>query len=136
MNVYRRVLGYLRPHAGLFGISIAAMIAHAALDAFSFTLLIPFLTVLFEGGEVGVAGAAASSVIERLLASTLGGLIEASPMAALRNVVLLLFVVFLVKNVALYVQQYTGAMLEGRVTRDLRNHVYSHLLGLGFPFFQ
>ena len=54
-------------------------------------------------------------------------------MAALRNVVLLLFFVYLVKNVALYVQQYSIAILEGRVTRDLRNHVYSHLLRLGFP---
>jgi ABC-type multidrug transport system fused ATPase/permease subunit len=27
-------------------------------------------------------------------------------------------------------------VVEGRVTRDLRNDVYSHLLRLGFPFFQ
>src|SRR5690606_8573296 len=42
----------------------------------------------------------------------------------------------LVKNVFLYVQLMTVALLQGRVTRDLRNHVYSHLLRLGFPFYQ
>ncbi len=57
-------------------------------------------------------------------------------MAALRNVVLFLFTVFLVKNLALYAQNYTVKMVQGRVTRDLRNEIYDHLLRLGFPFFQ
>jgi ATP-binding cassette, subfamily B, bacterial MsbA len=136
MSVYRRILGYLAPHSGLFSLSIGAMILYAALDAFSFTLLIPFLSVLFEGGGVmGQMGT--SSTIERVLGWAVGGLIESvTPMTALRNVVLLLFGVFLIKNIALYVQQYTVAILEGLVTRDLRNHAYSHLLRLGFPFFQ
>ncbi|MEX0911992.1 MAG: ABC transporter ATP-binding protein, partial [Gemmatimonadota bacterium] len=104
--------------------------------AFSFTLLIPFLSVLFEGGA-GMAGAADGNLVERILAWSIGGFVEdAGPMAALRNVVLVLFLVFLLKNVALYVQNYTISMLEGRVTRDMRNDVYSHLLRLGFPFFQ
>lgn len=137
MSVYRRLLGYLRPHGGLFGLSIGAMIVYAALDAFSFTLLIPFLTVLFEGQGVAEGAAASGGAIERVLEWSLGDLVDsASPMTALRNVVLVLFGVFLVKNVALYVQQYTIAMLEGRVTRDLRNHVYDQLLRLGFPYFQ
>jgi ATP-binding cassette, subfamily B, bacterial MsbA len=136
MSVYRRILGYLAPHRGLFLLSIAAMVFYAALDAFSFTLLIPFLTVLFDGGGmVGPTGA--GGVIGEVLDRTVGGLLEtASPMIALRNVVLVLFGVFLVKNVALYVQQYTIAMLEGLVTRDLRDHVYAHLIRLGFPYFQ
>lgn len=137
MSMYRRIIGYLYPHRTLFALSILAMIFFAALDAFSFTLLIPFLSVLFEGGSVADAAGGGDSSIERLLEWSIGGLLDgADPMQALRNVVLVLFFIFLLKNIALYVQQYTIAMLEGRVTRDLRNHVYAHLLGLGFPFFQ
>jgi ATP-binding cassette, subfamily B, bacterial MsbA len=135
MKLYRRILEYLRPHGGLFSVTLVAMIVFAALDAFSFTLLIPFLSVLFDGGQIG--GGGAGGAIDRVLEWTVGDLVdEDSAIVGLRNVVLVLFGVFLVKNVALYVQQYTTAMLEGRVTRDLRNHVYTHLLRLGFPFFQ
>lgn len=138
MIVYRRLLGYLRPHGGIFAISILAMVAFAALDAFGFTLLAPFLTILFEpDGSVAEAAASVGGALGDLLQLVLGRLLTTDdPMTALRSVVLLLFGVFLVKNVALYIQQYTVAMLEGRVTRDLRNHVYSRLLRLGFPYFQ
>jgi len=138
MTLYRRILGYLWPHRGLFSVTIVAMIVYAALDAFSFTLLIPFLHVLFEGSpSAGATPGAGGGAIDWILGWSMGGLLStSSPIAALRNVVLVLFFVFLLKNAALYVQQYTVSMLEGRVTRDLRNHAYDHLLRLGFPFFQ
>ncbi|HJR42673.1 MAG TPA: ABC transporter ATP-binding protein [Gemmatimonadaceae bacterium] len=140
MKLYLRILRYLRPHVGLFIVSIAAMTIFAALDAFSFTLLIPFLDVLFQG-EAGTGGATTlfqgGSAIGRLLDWAVGDLVRGvPPMVALRNVVLLLFAVFFVKNVALYVQSITTSMVEGRVTRDIRNGIYAHLLRLGLPFFQ
>ncbi len=139
MKLYLRILSYLLPHLGLFVVSLVAMVLFAALDAFSFTLLIPFLDVLFAGGTTGAAGQllAGDTPVHHLLHRVMGGLLfERTPMAALRNVVLLMFAVFLLKNLVGYVQHYTVAVIEGRVTRDLRNHVYGHLLQLDFPFFQ
>jgi subfamily B ATP-binding cassette protein MsbA len=141
MNIYRRIVGYLRPHSGIFSISILAMVAFAGLDAISLFLLMPFLNVLFDDGSVAGAvatvGTAVGGELGVFLNAVLGRVIRSNdPMIALRAVVIVLFVVFLLKNIALYVQQYTVSMLEGRVTRDLRNHVYSHLLLLSFPFFQ
>ncbi|HEX7239707.1 MAG TPA: ABC transporter ATP-binding protein [Longimicrobiaceae bacterium] len=141
MKLYLRILRYLRPHWGLFALSVAAMTVHAALDAFSLTLLGPFLRVLFAGaggagGADGLFGGGGGA-IGRFLEWAIGGLVDgASPMDALRDVVLFMFGVLLVKNVALYVQGYTSTLVEGRVTRDLRDDIYGHLLRLGFPFFQ
>jgi ATP-binding cassette, subfamily B, bacterial MsbA len=141
MSGYLRVLSYLRPHGGLFLVAIAAMTLFAALDVFSYTLLIPFLEVLF-GGEATTLQRAGGmfggdNAVSRLLEWSVGWLIAGrTPMAALRNVVVLLFVVFLVKNAALYVYQFSVSVVEGRVTRDIRNDIYSHLLRLGLPFFQ
>jgi len=138
MSLYLRILSYLRPHVGLFAVSVVAMTAFAALDAFSFTLLIPFLEVLFaaeQGG--GVIGFSGDSRIHEILNWLLGDLVADRPaMVALRNVVLVMFVVFLLKNISAYVRQYTVMVIEGRVTRDLRNQIYSHVVRLGFPFFQ
>jgi subfamily B ATP-binding cassette protein MsbA len=140
MTLYRRILGYLRPHSGLFGVSIAAMTVYAALDAFSFTLLIPFLEVLFRGSEMTATGGGflgGDNALRQFLDWAVGDMMaRTTPMGALRNVVLLLFVVFLVKNIAHYIDRYTVQVVQGRVTRDLRNQIYAHLLRLGFPFFQ
>jgi len=142
MKLYLRILGFLQPHAGVFLASIVAMTIFAALDVSSFILLAPFLAVLFRseaaattpGVEVLQEGGGA---IGDLIQWAVSDMVEqAPPMEALRNVVLLLFAVYLVKNVALYVQQYTVSVVQGRVTRDLRNAMYDHLLRLGFPYFQ
>ena len=141
MKLYLRILRYVRPHLALFSWAIVAMTVYAALDAFSFTLLIPFLNLLFGGEAIGGGAAASifsgSGVIADLLQWSVGWLVDGrAPMEGLRNVVIFLFAVFLVKNVALYVYQISISVVEGRVTRDMRNDIYAHLLHLGFPFFQ
>ena len=139
MRLYRRLLGYLRPHLGVFLVSIAAMVVFAGLDAFSFTLLIPFTAVLFGAGSGITADGfgGESEFVQRLLTwAAFDPAAQQSPMAALRNVVLLLFGVFVVKNIAHYIQLYTVAVVQGRVIRDLRDDIYRHLLQLGFSYFQ
>ena len=141
MKLYLRILGFLRPHAGVFLLSILAMVIFAALDVSSFILLAPFLAVLFRSEMAGAPGAEVlqdgGGMIGEMIQWAVADMVEQeTPMAALRNVVLLLFIIYLVKNVALYVQQYTVAIVQGRVTRDLRNSMYDHLLRMGFPYFQ
>ena len=141
MSLYLRILRYLRPHAGLFALCVVAMVFYALLDAFSFTLVIPFLNVLFTGGDpaagAGALFGAGDGPVQRALAWAVGGVMaRGTPMQALRDVVLVLFFIFLIKNVALWVQGYTSTLIEGLVTRDVRNDIYRHLLRLGFPFFQ
>ncbi|HET8655828.1 MAG TPA: ABC transporter ATP-binding protein [Longimicrobiaceae bacterium] len=141
MKLYLRLLGYLKPHAWIFAGSIVAMVFYAALDAFSFTLLIPFLALLFKGSAAMPAGSdllgGGNGVVHRVLEWSVGSLVQnSSPLTALRNVVLLLFAVFFVKNAALYLQQYAVAVVQGRVTRDMRDGIYRHLIRLGFPYFQ
>ncbi|MDP9349571.1 MAG: ABC transporter ATP-binding protein/permease, partial [Gemmatimonadota bacterium] len=141
MKLYLRILRYLRPHGGLFGLAIGAMTVHAVLDTFSFTLLIPFMDVLFAGENTRFGDSeqlfGGGGAMSDLLRWSVGWLLEGeTAMVALRNVVLLLFGIFLVKNLALYVYQLSVSVVEGRVTRDIRNDIYAHLLRLGFPFFQ
>jgi ATP-binding cassette, subfamily B, bacterial MsbA len=139
MHLYARILSYLRPYTGLFVLSVVAMVVFSALDAFSMTLLIPFLTVLFRDPDELAAGLfdGREGAIYDLLERIIGGLVPTgAAMEGLRNVLLLLFAVFLVKNIALYVQMYVVAVIEQLVTRDLRNQIYDHLMELDLGFFQ
>jgi ATP-binding cassette, subfamily B, bacterial MsbA len=139
MNVYARLLRYLKPHRGVFGLGLVALLIFAILDVFSFTLLIPFLAVLFgasQGTGLGpeiFGGGGISNILSWSVGWLLAG---AEPMTALRNLVLFLFAVFFVKNLAGYVYAVTASLVEGRVTRDIRNDTYAHLVRLDLGFFQ
>jgi subfamily B ATP-binding cassette protein MsbA len=139
MKLYLRILGYLKPYTGLFVLSVIAMAVFSTLDAFSMALLIPFLEVLFqdpsEAGSTLFEGRE-GPLVEGLEA-VVSGLIPAdAPMVGLRNVLLILFAVFLLKNLALYAQLYTVVVIEQRVTKDLRDEIYDHLMGLDLGYFQ
>ena len=54
--MYRRLLRILRPHGWRMAGSIASSVGAAALDTFSFTLLIPFLNALFGERSLLPAG--------------------------------------------------------------------------------
>ena len=139
VRLYARIIRYLKPYRGLFVASVIAMGVFSALDAFSMALLIPFLEVLFrdptEAGSTLFEGK--EGPVWDWLQELVGGLIPVGePMVGLRNVLLILFAAFLLKNVALYLQLYTVVVIEQRVTKDLRDQIYEHLMDMDLGFFQ
>ena len=131
---YRRLFAYLRPFAGLFTLSLLLTVVSAGFDVFSIVLVIPFLQTLFEAGPV--LGGATSSVVERLLDSAIGDLIRAAtPLDTLRNVVFVVLVAILLKNVALYGAKYCAVSVREGVERRMRDDVFAHLQLLPLSFF-
>ncbi len=139
MRRYIRILRYLKPYRGLFALSVVAMAIFSALDAISMAMLIPFLEVLFrdpaEAGSSLFAGREGG--VYDFLNDVVGGMIPPdAPMVGLRNVLVILFLIFLLKNIALYIQLYVVVVIEQRVTKDLRDEIYSHLMEMDLGFFQ
>ncbi len=138
MKLYLRILGYLKGHKGVLLATMGAMIAFAALDAFSIALLIPFLQTLFQRqGEAAGTVAPSDGMLDRLLDQTVGRFVDlsGSPEDVIRGIILFILVVFALKNVFLFLRNYLAARVEQGVTRDLRNEVYDHLLELDLGFF-
>lgn len=147
LALVRRVLSYLKPHRGTFLGAAAASTAFAALDAFSFVLLIPFLGTLFAGvsdpsGAANSSGAADPSgagpdAIRRAMDATVGRFVEldGEPLAAVTGIIVFIVVVVACKNAVDFLRAYLTARVEQGVTRDLRNQVYGHLLELDLSFF-
>jgi subfamily B ATP-binding cassette protein MsbA len=136
--MYRRLLGFVRPHAWRMAGTIACNIAAALLDVFSFTLLIPFLDTLFSTGAsrgitgTGTAGGAIGALQQRLI----GRFLEAGDtMASLRNIIIVILVAVTLKNLMVWLAGQLGASLQEFVTRDLRNTVYAHLQRLPLAYF-
>lgn len=130
--MYRRLLVFLRPHKWLMAGTVVSSVISAALDGFSFALLIPFLNALF-GQQALPIGAGR---LTRFVQFAIGGLLDPrDKMGSLETVILIILIVVSVKNVLVWYGGQLGAQLQEFVTRDMRNVVYAHLQRLPLPYF-
>ena len=126
---YRRLLVFLRPHAWRMAGTVGCNVAAAVLDVFSFTLLIPFLDQLFKQPSRGTP-------ITEFQQRVIGTFVDdASPQAALRNIIIFILAAVALKNLFVWASGQLGAQLQEYVTRDLRNALYAHLQRLPLGFF-
>jgi len=132
-----RLLSLLRPYTLLFVASIAATVVSSVLDGFTFVLLIPFLRSLFGDAGLPPAGGGGGSAVEAVLDRIAGPFIHAgTPDAALRNVVIVLLVALLLKNVTGYLASLGSVAIQEGVVRDLRVRLFRHLQTLPLGYFQ
>ena len=130
-----RLLSLLRPYKLLFAATIAATVLASVLDGFTFVLLIPFLRTLF--GDAALPAGGEASEVEALLDRVAGPLLAAgSPALALRNVVIVLLVALLLKNVMSYLASLGSVSIQEGVVRDLRIRLFRHLQTLPLGYFQ
>jgi len=130
----RRLLGLLRPYSLQFATTIATTVISSVLDGFTFVLLIPFLRTLFGNAALPSQG---GSQVEAVLNKVAGPFLQAgSPDIALRNVVIILLVALLLKNLAGYFASMGSVAIQEGVVRDLRLRLFDHLQTLPLGYFQ
>ena len=130
--MYRRLLRYLRPHSWRMIGTMACNIVAAALDVFSFTLLVPFLNALFKAQQYIPSTSAKwiSAVQTRLVGAFLQ---PADPFGSVQVMIIAIMAIVVVKNVFVWLGGQLGASLQENVTRDMRDSVFTHLqLGESF----
>ena len=116
------------------GGAIVCSMGAAALDAYAFALLIPFLNALFGLKTLLPTN---SGWLSRVLSATIGTLLDPTDkMRSLEIVILMVVVTVALKNVLAWRGGTLGAQLQEYVTRDLRNAVYAHLQRLPLGYFK
>ncbi len=129
-----RLFGLLRPYSLQFAATIAATVISSVLDGFTFVLLIPFLRALFGNAALPNQG---GTQVEAVLQKIAGPFLQAgSPDIALRNVVVILLVALLLKNLAAYFASMGSVAIQEGVVRDLRVRLFDHLQTLPLGYFQ
>jgi len=125
---YRRLLASLRPHLGLLGVAILAMVVlSAATGAFGW-LVGPMFQFIFKGGALD-AGTLASAL------PFLRNPGAISRDTALRALPILILAISIVRGAAYFGQFYCMGMLGQRVVADLRLALHKKLLELPPAFF-
>jgi subfamily B ATP-binding cassette protein MsbA len=113
--------------------AIGASALAAIFDAYSFSLLIPFLDALFGMPSLLPVN---SGWLTAFLNRTIGMLLDPTDrMGSLQIVIFIIVVSVALKNFFVWLAGNLGAQLQEYVTRDVRDAVYTHLQRLPLAFF-
>ncbi len=143
MKLYFRLLAYMRPYWKRLIVTISAMFLFAIFSGFSIGMISPFLKVIFEGQPLDTMVGEGSTAVQygfqgwvREVQDWLGRLLVGSDaLASLRRVSLVIVVIFFMKSLFGYLQNFLMVSIEQLVIRDIRNELYHHIHDLPLKFF-
>lgn len=147
MNLYARVLTYLRPHKGRLALSILCSILFSIFSGVSIYLTIPLLETLFSGGatrQVQTESVApAASLMPEWFHDVKAGVAEGFHRLVFRdavedslfNICLVIVAAFFLKNLFGYLQSNLMTFVEQALVRDIRNQLYRHIHELPLAYF-
>src|SRR5689334_11590552 len=114
--------------------NVVSNVIGAALGAFSYTLLVPFLNTLFKQPNPLPK---AAGWVDEAQRRTIGAFLDpANPRRSLAAVIIVIMIVVAIKNVFVWLAGQFGASLQEYVTRDMRDAVFSHMERLPLRYFQ
>ncbi|SUZ79883.1 uncharacterized protein METZ01_LOCUS32737 [marine metagenome] len=130
-----RIVPLMTPHGAFLVLASVSAFLFAVLDAWVYVLLIPFVETLFSSS--GGPGFASATGMDRLLEATVYQWVDIAgdPLVAIGRIIILIILVFLIKNIFHFSRTYFVARVEQGVNRDLRNQIYGHLISLDLSFF-
>src|SRR2546426_10323687 len=129
-----RLFSLLRPYTSLFFATVAATVVSSVVAGFTSGLPIPSLLSLFGEAALPARG---GSHVEAMLDRIAGPFLHAGAAeTALRNVVIVLLVALVLKNVTAFASSYWSTVIQESVVRDLRARLFRHLQTLPLGYFQ
>jgi subfamily B ATP-binding cassette protein MsbA len=133
----------MRPYWKRLIVTISAMFLFAIFSGFSIGMISPFLKVIFEGQPLDTMVGEGSSAVQygfqgwvREVQDWLGRLLVGNDaLESLRRVSLVIVVIFFMKSLFGYLQNFLMVSIEQLVIRDIRNELYHHIHDLPLKFF-
>ena len=149
MHLYIRLLSYLKPYIPKLGISIVALIIFAIFSSASIWMIGPLFNLIFYPdkmtevetsstfGELNdIADIENAQGLKTQLSDFINGLlVQDSKLETLAAICIAIIVVFLIKNIAFYINLYMASLIELGVIRDIRNILYGHMVNLSLDYF-
>jgi subfamily B ATP-binding cassette protein MsbA len=133
----------MRPYWKRLIVTISAMFLFAIFSGFSIGMISPFLKVIFEGQPLDTMVGEGSTAVQygfqgwvREVQDWLGRLLVGNDaLESLRRVSLVIVVIFFMKSLFGYLQNFLMVSIEQLVIRDIRNELYHHIHDLPLKFF-
>ena len=139
INKFNRVLNYVRPYWGSVTMNIVFVILSTIFSLFSFSMIVPFLNLLFNPDNLVVVKpefSLSSDVLLETMNYYISAIIisKGQKMALLFICAMLVFAFFL-RNFTTYMASYYMAAVRVNSIKDMRAAVYNKILVLPLSFY-
>jgi len=148
MRLYFRLLSFLKPHRKYLISAMIFMILFAGMSGFSITMIVPFTKIVFSeqeaitqdvspNKEISPGGEKSLVVLlPKVLKEKFNQLIIGKTrLETLGRFCILIFFIFVIKNLFWYLQSFLIVRVEQGVIMDLRTKLYSHFHLLPLEYF-
>lgn len=127
---YRRLLVFLKPHTGLFGLAVAAMVVSAVFDGISLGMLVPLADKVMANKEI-ILPAKLPPYFEHFIASI--NKLSASELLSIMLPVV--FVLLVLKAIFGFLQSYLMTDVGQKIIMDIRRILYAKLQVLSLDYY-
>ena len=143
MNYFKQILSFARPYKSYAILNIICNVFYALFSALSFIALIPMLDILFEKRDKlqpvvkpvysGISNL--KDFYKDYLAYQVNAYAQDDASKALMLVIVLVIVLFFLKNIFNYLAMYFITFLRNGVLKDLRDAIFDKITQLPIAFF-
>ncbi|MFH0731760.1 MAG: ABC transporter ATP-binding protein [Candidatus Omnitrophota bacterium] len=131
MKDYIRLIKYTRPHTLVLLSAFVFSILAQVFQPISIVALIPLLGKVLIGENIVLANTSMPPFFYTLLEK-----INTMPrITLLNNFMIFYFIIFILKLIFTYFQQYLMRETSQRIVKDIRDHIYEKLLSLSMQFY-
>ncbi len=142
MNYLKKIFVYAIPYKRYIYLNIFFNILYALFGALSFVVLMPMLNILFNEERAiidkkpefeGLSGL--GSYLSDSFNYAVQEYAQSDSLKSLTLVIVMVIIVFLLKNIFNYLALYFGTFLRNGILKDLRNSLYKKTVDLPMSFF-
>lgn len=142
MKYFKKIIRFALPYKKYAILNIIFNVFYALFSALSFIALIPMLDVLFEQDKIkaikepvykGIGSI--KDYYKDFISFKVHEFAQDDALKALMLVIVLVIVLFLLKNIFRYLAMYAITFLRNGVLKDIRNELYKKIMKLPLSFF-
>jgi subfamily B ATP-binding cassette protein MsbA len=130
MDLYLRILKFIRPYWVIFFVAIAAMVVSTIFDGVSLGMIVPVADNILSGKKI---------ILPRhmppFLDKFVDGLNNTSALVLLKNTAIFIIILFTLKGIATFIQGFLMNDVSQRLVRDIRNALYEKLQTLSLDYY-
>ncbi len=143
MNIYFRMLKWVKPYWKLLIVSVLASLLFVAFNSASVWLTASFVNVLFPQEHSQIVQSQNSPDInqqkidlnQKIKTATNRLLVRDNPVDSLKVLCIAIFLTFFLKNIFYYIKNLLVGFIQLRLITDIRNKLYAHLHHLSLAYF-
>jgi ATP-binding cassette, subfamily B, bacterial MsbA len=131
MKNYIRLIKYVRSHLWVLAVAVGFMLLSSLLQPISLGGFIPFIDKVMIGNNIVLP----NDHVPGFIASAVSRINDMPRLKLLGSFIIFYIVLFILRAVFLYFQQFLMREVSQRVVRDIRNLLYEKILRLSMNFY-